>query len=200
MSEVAIDTTSYIALIFVQDSTRVDGRGLSGLAWNSSALTATYYRNNAGSATAIALQPMALGTWVTGGFVEINDSLMRGWYALGLPDAALATGASVLAVQIQGATNMVADPLRLELVGAMSVDITAALTIDTYPEPGQENPGDTISIEKKISYLYKAWRNKAAQGPETFELFNSAATIVDQKMTVTNLTTGVTKSKMVTGP
>ena len=38
---------------------------------------------------------------------------MPGWYELGIPDAALATGADFVGVQLKGATNMA--PLNLEI-------------------------------------------------------------------------------------
>jgi hypothetical protein len=57
---------------------------------------------------------MTEGTWTSGGFVESN--MGRGWYQLGIPDAALTSGRSVK-IHLYGATNMVDTPILIDLVG-----------------------------------------------------------------------------------
>ena len=108
------DAESKLLQIFVRDtSTEHDGDGLTGLAYNTGSLTAYYYREGAASAVAISLADMTVGTWVSGGFKEIDATNMPGWYQLGLPDAAIADDAESVGVILKGAANMA--PVNLEL-------------------------------------------------------------------------------------
>jgi len=106
-------TTSKLVDIFIQDSSSTTGAGLTGLAFNTGSLTAYYYREGAGSAVAITLATMTLGTWATGGFIVVDGTNMPGCYQLGIPNAALATGANSVVIMLKGAANMA--PLLLEI-------------------------------------------------------------------------------------
>lgn len=108
-------STSRLIDVFVPDSTSASGAGLTGLVYNSSGLTAYYHRSNASSATAISLATMTVGTWATAGFKEIDATNMPGWYQLGIPDAALASGAKYVTLHLQGAANMVPSGVVIEL-------------------------------------------------------------------------------------
>ena len=121
MKAVIGGTTSKLVEIFVQDSSSTTGAGLTGLAFNSGSLTAYYIRNGAASETAISLVTMTAGTWASGGFVEIDATNMPGWYQLGIPNAALATGADSVGIQLKGATNMA--PVNLEVAIDHPVDV-----------------------------------------------------------------------------
>lgn len=105
-------TTSKIVRFFVQDASRLDGGGLTGLVYNSAGLTAYYIKEGDNSTTAITLASGTLGTWSSGGFIAVDATHMPGVYELGLPNAALASGNSTL-LFIQGATNMV--PIAAEV-------------------------------------------------------------------------------------
>jgi hypothetical protein len=76
-----------------------------------------------------------------------------------------------------------ADTVKITGTGPATVkaQVVAALATDTYAEPGQGAPAATASLKDKISYLYKNWRNKKTQDATTFELYNDAAAVVDQK-------------------
>ena len=108
-------STSVLAEVFIRDSTKTDGSGLTGLLFNSAGLTAYYYRSGAASATSITLQTMTVGTWASGGFKEIDSTNMPGWYQIGLPDAALASGANKVEFHLKGATNMAPLPFEIQL-------------------------------------------------------------------------------------
>lgn len=73
-------------------------------------------------------------------------------------------------------------------------DVTAE-----YAEPGQGAPEATTSIAAKINYLYKAWRNKKIQDATTFELYNDAGAVVDQKATVSFDGTDFTAGEIESG-
>ena len=90
------------------------GSGLTGLTYNSSGLTAYYVREGDNSTTAIALSAGTLGTWSSGGFVEVDSVHMPGLYELGIPNAVLASGKSTV-IWLRGAANMLDCPLNVEL-------------------------------------------------------------------------------------
>jgi hypothetical protein len=113
--------TSQSINVFVQNSTSTTGGGLTGLAFNTSGLTANYSFAGANAAsTSITLVTLAtLATaWTSGGFKEIDSTLMPGWYRLDLPNAVIAAskGRSV-ALNLQGAANMAPCPVEIELTG-----------------------------------------------------------------------------------
>lgn len=109
-----VASTSKIVRLFIQDSSQTDGRGLSGLAYNTASLVAYYIKEGQATATAITLVTATVGTWTSGGFKEVDATNMPGVYELHLPDAALSTGKSVL-VMLKGAANMVQTLLEIEL-------------------------------------------------------------------------------------
>ncbi len=82
----------------------------------------------------------------------------------------------------------------------VNAEVVDALNVDTYAEPGQGAPAATASLASKISYLFKAWRNKKTQTATTFNLFADDGTTVDQKATVSNDGTTATRGEIVTGP
>lgn len=99
-------TASKLIQIFIMDSSQTDGRGLTGLVFNTANLSAYYYREGAASPVQINLVTMVVGTWASGGFAEIHAANMPGWYQVGLPDAALLTGADSVGVMLKGAADM----------------------------------------------------------------------------------------------
>lgn len=123
-------TTSKLVQIFVLDSSSTVGAGLTGLVYNSASLTAYYYREGAGSAVAISLVTMTLGTWTSGGFVVVDGTNMPGVYQLALPDAALASGAKSVVVMLKGAANMAPVLLEIELTVIDNQVATAAAVWD----------------------------------------------------------------------
>ena len=82
----------------------------------------------------------------------------------------------------------------------VNAEVLDVMNVDTFAEPGQGAPGDTISVIEKINYLYKAWRNRSKQDATTYMLYNSAETVVDQKATVSDDTTDAIKQVVGTGP
>lgn len=118
-------TTSKLLDLFVSDSSSSTGAGLTGVAFNTAGLTAYYYREGAASAVAITLATMTLGTWATGGFIVIDGTNMPGAYQLGIPDAALASGAKSVLVYLKGVTNMAPLILEVELTAIDNQDAIA---------------------------------------------------------------------------
>ncbi len=120
-------TTSKVVEVFIQDNSLTTGGGLTGLTYNSLGLTAYYFRDTGTTSSAISLASMSLGTWISGGFKEIDATNMPGWYQFCLPNGALASGANDVVIHLFGATNMAPCPIEIQLT---NVDYDAS-TFDT---------------------------------------------------------------------
>jgi hypothetical protein len=107
-------TTSKKLRVYIQDSSSTTGAGLTGLTSGSSGLTWYYSREGDTSTTAVTLVAGTLGTYSSGGFVAVDGTNMPGVYEIGVPNAALASGAAVHMI-LKGATNMVPRPIEIEL-------------------------------------------------------------------------------------
>lgn len=82
----------------------------------------------------------------------------------------------------------------------VNAEIVDAINVDTYAEPGQEAPGATVSLAKKLNYLYKFLRNKITQDATTLKIYDDAGTTVDQKATVADDGSTYTRNEIGTGP
>lgn len=107
-------STSVRRLIFIADSSSTTGAGLTGLAYNSASLVWYYFAGDLSNEVAVTLATATLGTWTSGGFVEVDATNMPGWYEIGIPNAAL-DGGIECAMQLRGATNMVPVNVYIEL-------------------------------------------------------------------------------------
>jgi hypothetical protein len=105
-------STSIRRRIFIADTSKTDGSGLTGLVYNSSGLVAWYFPDDGAAAIQITLASATLGAWTSGGIVEVAN--MPGWYEFGVPNAAL-DGGNEVAIQLRGATNMAVVNLYIEL-------------------------------------------------------------------------------------
>jgi hypothetical protein len=83
---------------------------------------------------------------------------------------------------------------------SVNTEVLDVLNTDTFAEPGQEAPGATVSLVKKIGYLYKAFRNRATQTATAYKLYNDDAATVDQKRTVSDDATTFDSNEIVSGP
>ncbi len=116
--------TSQMVNIFVQNNSVTTGAGLTGLSNNSSNLIGHFIRENDSSSTPITIVSAAIGTWTTGGFIEIESSAMPGLYQVGLPNAICSAGTSRWAtVYYFGATNMAPSILEIELTQTDNQDV-----------------------------------------------------------------------------
>jgi hypothetical protein len=141
-------TTSKRLAIFVRDSSQTDGRGLTGLAWNTSGLAWYYWREDAGNAggTAVTLASATRGTYTSGGFVEKDSTNMPGFYELGVPDAALATGAVWVVMLLRGAANMEPVTIEIELVAYDPFDGTR-LGLSALPNAAAAATGGLPTVD-----------------------------------------------------
>ena len=116
--------------------------------------------------------------------------------------AAVVTDDTVNKTNINAILEDTTEIANLNNVSAAEVnaEVVDALDTDVYPEPGQGAPGEEITLAQKISYLYKAWRNKTEQTATTLSLYDDAGTTVDQKSTVADNGTTASKAEIVSGP
>ena len=121
-------STSEIWQVFIQDTSKFDGSGLTGLTNASSGLTAYYHRDTDTTATAISLVSMTVGTFTSSGFKEIDATNMPGWFQFCPPNAALASGAKSCAFHLKGAANMAATVIEVQLTAVDPDSATAFMT------------------------------------------------------------------------
>ena len=136
-------TTSKMVEVFIQDSSSTTGAGLTGLVFNSAGLTAYYYENDAALPTnAITLVTMTVGTYASGGFIEVDSANMPGLYSLGIPDAALdgaSNTADSVVIMLKGATNMAPVVLEIQLVDYNPYD-AVRLGLTALPNAAADAP------------------------------------------------------------
>ena len=78
--------------------------------------------------------------------------------------------------------------------------VVAALSSDVYNEPAQEAPGVNVSLATKISYLYKAFRNRLTQTSTTLSIYQDDGVTVGQKAVVSDDGSVYTRGEVVSGP
>jgi hypothetical protein len=81
----------------------------------------SYAREKAAADVAVTPATMTVGTWVSGGFIEIDATNCPGLYQFGLPDAALLQGAGFVDFVFYIAGKSAQDVhLHVELIRAMA--------------------------------------------------------------------------------
>lgn len=113
----------------------------------------------------------------------------------------IATGVrDELSTELGVINTITAEFAALPTASEINAEVVDALNVDTYAEPGQASPGANVSLATKINYLYKAWRNKKTQSATEFDLYADDGTTVDQKSTVSDSGTVMTRGEIVSGP
>lgn len=95
------------------ESEAVPGDGLTGKV--NSDVTCYYKRQGAAAEVVVTLAAGTLGTWVSGGFKEIDASNLPGVYEFGLPDAAIVKGADWVVLSFILATGNEVPPVLVIL-------------------------------------------------------------------------------------
>lgn len=137
--------TSVQVAVFVRDSSQTDGRGLTGLVFNTSNLAAYYWRPG-GSPTAITLATLAnaQAAWSSGGFVAVDGTNMPGLYRLDIPNAVLASGVDTAYVMLRGAANM--EPVTIEIqLSSINVNDAVRMGMSSLPNAAAEALGGLIT-------------------------------------------------------
>lgn len=141
--------TSNLIRIFILDSSKSDGSGLTGLVHNTANLTAYYIREGAAATTVITLVNAVVGTYTSSGFKEVDAANMPGVYELHPPNACLASGADSVLIFLKGAANMVPLPIEIQLD-----DNTAKDVYDRVGAPaGASIAADLVTIDNFVDEL-----------------------------------------------
>jgi len=107
--------------------------GATGLTYNTSGLAAYYVRNREAPTPIALVTQTPTGAWSSGGFAEIDSSLVPGVYRLDVPNAAFAAGASDVTIMVRGASGTNGAVLTVTL---SSGGLTAAQTASAvWDEP-----------------------------------------------------------------
>jgi|GEM_PF-3102055 len=115
--------TSQIIEVMIRDSTT--GQGKTGIAFGS--VTGRYIRQGAATATTITMATATLGTFTSGGWIEIDAANCPGMYQAGIVNASIAAGvgATTLTFKISGAIDKT---VVLLLTPPVDADVWAAAT------------------------------------------------------------------------
>ena len=95
--------------------------------------------------------------------------------------------------EMDTAHGLLATPAQ---VNAQVLDV---MVTDTFGEPAQGAPGNTISMEEKISFLYAALINKVDVDATLKEFYNAANAVIWKK-TLADGGTNYNEAKGATGP
>ena len=192
------DVTVYL---FVQDSSKTTGEGLTGLAYNTANLVASYVRP-LGSRTAITLATLAAvdSAHSDGGFKEIDATNMPGVYRLDLPDAVCATGVPSAVVMLKGASNMTPVLLEIQLtdfdLNSTSNTVGTVTNLTNLPSiPNNWLTAAGIAADARAEIADAVW-DEAISGHTTAGSFGAknqkvvpSETIGDYKADVSSLAT-----------
>lgn len=133
---------------------------------------------------------------VTGAVGSVTGAVGSVTGAVGSVTGAVGSVTGNVGGNVTGSVGSLATQAKADV----NAEVVDALATDTYAEPGQGTPAATASLSAKIGYLYKAWRNKKTQTATTFDLFNDAGSVVDQKSTVSDDGTTATRGLISSGP
>lgn len=170
-------TTSKRVGVSIQDSSSTTGAGLAGLTSGSAGLVWHYWREDQGdvAATSVTLVAGTRGTFSSGGFIAKDPTNMPGLYEIGIPDAALATGATWVIMVLRGATNMADLRIEIELTAYDPQD-GARLGLSALPTSSPETAGGIITRGTGVGQLEVTSGKASAQvkGMDTDTLTASA--------------------------
>lgn len=136
MAKLAIKkaSTDVTVYLFIQASNVTTGAGLTGLAYNTANLVASYVRPLAARAALSLATQTVDGAHADGGFVEVDATNMPGIYRLDLPDAVCAAGVNSVVVMLKGAANMSPVVLELQLTTNDPNDVATATALATVDD------------------------------------------------------------------
>jgi hypothetical protein len=108
--------------------------GATGLVFNTSGLAAYFVRNREAPTPITLVTQTPTGAWASGGFAEIDSSLVPGVYRLDVPNAAFAAGASDVTIVVRGAsgTNGAVLTVTLSSGGLTAAQTAAAVWDEPY--------------------------------------------------------------------
>lgn len=82
----------------------------------------------------------------------------------------------------------------------VSNEVDNVIKVSSITEPGQGVPAANASLATKVSYLYKAFRNKVTEDGSSLKIYSYDDATVDQKATTSDSGGTFTKGQIGTGP
>jgi hypothetical protein len=146
---------------------------------------------------------------VTTGLVDITQAAAdKAWStaARALTDkagfslAADQSAVTVGTVNALAADSVNASALAADALAEINAEVLDVLNVDTFSEPGQGAPPASPTMRQMLHYGYKAWRNLTKVNATTYELYNDAGAVVDQKSTHSDDATTLTSGEVGSGP
>jgi hypothetical protein len=149
VNEYPAGSASIVELVDILDSTSTTGAGKTGLAYNTASLTCYYKRSSGTASVAVTLVDITtLGTYVSGGFKEIDATHMPGAYEFHPPNAAFNSGAKYVTFYFVGATGMVRRPIKYRILGGLDPDNATNLGIPALvADPMAAVPASYLSTQ-----------------------------------------------------
>jgi len=141
--------------------------------------------------TEIASIIAALAT-IAGDVAGLDGEAMRGTNSAAL--ASVCTEARLSNLDATISSRSTVTPAQV------NTEVLDVLNTDTFAESGQEAPGATISLAKKIGYIYKFMRNKITNDGTQIKVYADDITTVDQKSNVSEAGGTVTRGEFGSGP
>ena len=174
------------------------GDPITGLAFNTSSLTAYYRIPATGTLTAITLATQTVGgAFSSGGFVEVSSTNAPGMYRFDVPNAVLAT-AGVSSVTFNGAANQATHTVFYVCLAA-DLFTNTYLTAEVTRWNGQALTGKTGSIPE--FGIVDSGTAQAATGT-TLQLRSAAAfadsELIGATILIVSATTGAGQSRVIT--
>ena len=174
--------TSLTIAVFVPSTASTTGAGLTGVAYNASNFVASYWRTSAASRQSITLADMTLGTWASGGWKEIDATNMPGYYAFGVPNAALATGADSVVLGFRGAANMPPVSVAIDLSAEVKLTPDGLSALQTGYSSGTFAG---LNFQERLWMATAAWLNKRRDTGSAVEVFDDAGNTAIYQTTYT---------------
>jgi hypothetical protein len=145
--KITAGTTQFNLTVIAYDNTSTSGAGLSGLTHTTSGLILEWRRAGDSTWTQLGvgtgLVAGTLGSWTSGGIVASGSRAGR--YQIGIPNAAIASGARFVEICLRGAANMHPVDLEIELdavdyqdataFGLSRIDAAVSSRMATYTQP-----------------------------------------------------------------
>lgn len=118
----------------------------------------------------------------------------------GYPAVTLKVGTGTGEVNLSSGAVPVTGDLTATMKSSVNNEVLDVFNVDTFAQPGQENPAATTTLSLMLRYLYKAFRNRNTQTSSQYSLYADDATTVDQKSTVSDNGTTFDRGELATGP
>ena len=132
---------------------------------------------------------LVLNDWQDGGRLDLLIDAIPTTAMRGTDNAALASVCTEGRLAELDAANIPTD-----------IDSLISSIVTASGEPGQGAPAVSASMQTKINWLYKAFRNKSTQTSTEYKLYDDSGATVDSKATVSDDATTFTREEIVTGP